>query len=81
MARGQGEIEIVAVPALSGAITNNGGVNPALRNVGRAGISPPLFYEEISASNAQDSHGSMAEMSEVSTVPPHQMRRPGGASR
>ena len=33
------------------------------------------------ASHAQSSHGPSASMSAVSTVAPHQMRRPGGASR
>src|SRR5207237_9850440 len=32
-------------------------------------------------SQAQSSHGPSASMSAVSTVAPHQMRRPGGASR
>src|SRR4051812_14262219 len=33
------------------------------------------------ASHAQSSHGASASISEVSTVAPHQIRRPGGASR
>ena len=33
------------------------------------------------SSHAQSSHGPSASMSAVSTVAPHQMRRPGGASR
>ena len=35
----------------------------------------------ISTLNAQSSQGSIATMSAVSTVPPHHIRRPGGASR
>ena len=38
-------------------------------------------FTHLVVSQAQSSHGPSASMSAVSTVAPHQMRRPGGASR
>ena len=39
------------------------------------------YCAAISCSKAHSNHGSIATMSDVSTVPPHQTRNPAGASR
>ena len=52
-------------------------VEPAHDNESYAARASLAF----SAAKAQSSHGVSASTSEVSTVAPHQIRRPGGASR
>ena len=58
------------------------GICPKMRGKGAVNRAPQDHAcASISASNAHSSHGSIASMSEVSTVAPHQIRRPAGASR
>jgi hypothetical protein len=45
------------------------------------GVQAATVCAAISLLKAQASQGNIASISEVSTVPPHQMRNPAGASR
>jgi hypothetical protein len=52
-------------------------MNPPLRMSGSGGLGEPAS----ALAKAQSIHGVRAATSDVSTVAPHQILRPGGASR